>query len=145
VGLLDDVVLGPVGATRPVEQTVVSVTIPPASAEGIAPEPEKPAPADDPSLDWESAFDRIEAGEKLSDVATDIGVTMPALRGRWAAEKKNRIKRDAEALDGMDDEEKLDDAVGRVLSEEMTNEQASEYYGIPLETLHEAMIEGGAS
>lgn len=52
-----------------------------------APKPVSAEPNDD---EWETACCRVRDGEKLSDVAADIGVEMPKLRGKYGAFKRGR-------------------------------------------------------
>lgn len=55
--------------------------------EQAAPMPVPTEPNDD---EWEAACCRVRDGEKLSDVAADIGVEMPKLRGKYGAFKRGR-------------------------------------------------------
>lgn len=48
----------------------------------------KPVPAEPSDDEWEAACCRVRDGEKLSDVAADIGVEMPKLRGKYGAFKR---------------------------------------------------------
>jgi hypothetical protein len=52
-----------------------------------APKPDPAEPSDD---EWEAACCRVRDGEKLTDVAADIGVEMPKLRGKYGAFKRGR-------------------------------------------------------
>lgn len=58
-----------------------------------APEPDKP------EIDLTPAFDRIRAGEKITDIAPDFGMTMPLLRSKWATyQRRHRGAEEAAPL-----------------------------------------------
>ncbi len=60
----------------------------------------------DKGPDWEAAFQRIAAGEKVKHVAEDIGVSFAQLRGRWAPRKAEYMavqqEPDAASLDNSE-------------------------------------------
>lgn len=61
------------------------------------PMPEKAKPVTAKPVAWEQselevAFVRLEQGEKLRDVADDIGKSWTGLRGKWANRKRNEVK-----------------------------------------------------
>lgn len=77
------------GTERDAEDMPVSIRFGDPSATENEPEHRPRAPAapkgDVDTEQLEAAFIRIAGGEKLGAVASDIGVTMPFLRARWAA------------------------------------------------------------
>lgn len=55
------------------------------------------APKELTETEIDGAFERLHAGEKLTVVATSLGITMGRLRGMWAAHKRNLQRHIAES------------------------------------------------
>lgn len=85
-------------AARPALVPVAEPEAPP--AEAVAEDEEDPS-----EEDWDRALDRIAGGEKVIDVADDMGITFGRLRSKWAHAVKagthERAKTDAPVSGGV--------------------------------------------